>query len=114
VRESPRARHLRVKYGLSEAQFNELADRYFGACWICRKIPKGTLQVDHDHKTGEIRGLLDWWCNKSIGYQWTAERLLSAADYMQGIVYGPPRYGGGAVHYTGYFVPKKKRKANKK
>lgn len=100
--ETPRQRHLRVKYGLEETQYNAMARRYEGECWICRRVPKGRLQVDHDHKTGEIRGLLCWWCNKSLGYQWTRERLMAAAEYM------------APYHFTGYFVPPKKKRRRKK
>lgn len=108
MRETPRQRHLRVKYGITEAQFNELAGRYGGACWICKKVPKGRLQVDHNHKTGEIRGLLCWFDNKALSYQWTAERLSAAYKYIKPL--GAPDYG---PDYTGLFVPKRKRKRRK-
>lgn len=100
--ETPRQRHLRVKYGITEEQYEWLAARYEGRCYICQKVPKGRLQVDHDHKTGEIRGTLCWWCNKSLGYQWTHDRLLAAAEYMD------------PNNYTGLFVPPKKKRRRKK
>ena len=40
-----------------------------GRCDICQKINHGRygLSVDHNHKTGEIRGLLCRKCNMAIG-----------------------------------------------
>jgi hypothetical protein len=42
-----------------------------GRCWICdKKSVSRRLAVDHDHRTGEVRGLLDpddeWGCNYAI------------------------------------------------
>jgi hypothetical protein len=66
-----------------------------GKCWICRKKPKPgkTLNVDHDHKTGQVRGLLDFFCNKfMIGrrrrehaflFTKSAEYLLATKDWRQ-------------------------------
>lgn len=100
--ETPRQRHLRVKYGITEEQYGALAAKQLGRCWVCQKVPKNRLQVDHDHQTGEIRGLLCWWCNKSLGYQWTEARLWQAANYMN------------RFHWTGLFVPPKKKRRRKK
>ena len=56
------------------------------------------LDIDHDHKTGEIRGLLDHRCNRALGYLKNPHHLTMAGRYLAG-------------PYTGYFVPKKKRRA---
>ena len=100
--ESPRARHLRTKYGLTEAAFKRLEDMQEGTCAICHKRPKGRLQVDHDHKSGEIRGLLCWRENKGLDYNWTREKVLSAYHYLD------------PNNWTGLFVPPKKRRKPKK
>jgi hypothetical protein len=43
-----------------------------------------TLAVDHDHKTGKVRGLLCHKCNKSIGgLQDSVVLLRKAADYLE-------------------------------
>ena len=57
-----------------------------GVCAICRKPrPENrTLHVDHDHKTGRIRGLLCFRCNNALGdfeEQWELFQL--AADYLE-------------------------------
>jgi hypothetical protein len=66
---------LKSKYGLTLAEFSRLHERQRGQCKICRRpICKQTTStkrraavVDHDHRTGEIRGLLCHTCNRALG-----------------------------------------------
>ena len=58
-------------YGLTPEQYDELLKRQGGKCAICRARPKSKrLAVDHDHATGEVRGLLcadsERGCNHAI------------------------------------------------
>lgn len=101
--ESARARHLRVKYGLSEDDYNFLFRSGGGVCWLCKEPPKAgkNLQVDHDHATMEVRGLLHPMCNKWLSYFWTPRKLRLAAAYLEG-------------PYTGFFAPRKKRRRKKR
>lgn len=51
--------HIRETYGISYDFYLALYRFQGGRCYICRKIPRARrLAVDHDHGTGEIRGLL--------------------------------------------------------
>jgi len=68
-------RMLRKFYnGFTEVEYNEMSFKQSGTCRICcehetAKI-KGTikrLSVDHDHKTGKVRGLLCNRCNHILG-----------------------------------------------
>src|SRR5215213_1302910 len=60
--------HLRRKFGLSQADYEDLLARQGGGCRICGKRPgKISLHVDHDHETGDIRGLLCVGCNNALG-----------------------------------------------
>lgn len=50
-----------------------------GCCAIC-KAPKGNkLCVDHDHRTGKVRGLLCSNCNAGLGMFKDSEDLLQSA-----------------------------------
>lgn len=50
----------------------------------CHACGKAQTFVDHDHKTGLVRGLLCRNCNLSLGYaQDCAERLRRLADYLE-------------------------------
>jgi hypothetical protein len=51
--------HVRETYGISYDFYLALYRFQGGRCYICRKEPKQRrLAVDHDHETGEVRGLL--------------------------------------------------------
>lgn len=65
-----RSQNLR-KYGLTIDTFNSLWNSCGGKCAICSKplklgSPSG-YAVDHNHLTGEVRGLLCQLCNQGIG-----------------------------------------------
>lgn len=54
-------------------------------CYICGEGPSGKrLQIDHDHETDEIRGLLCGRCNRMLGQALDSEEiLLRALDYLR-------------------------------
>jgi hypothetical protein len=63
--------HLKAAYGITYDDYKALLDWQGGRCYICRRQPKKKrLAVDHDHVTGEVRGLLctdgDRGCNHAI------------------------------------------------
>lgn len=60
--------HLRRKYNFTPEKYNRLLKQQRGVCAICGSPPvKNKLAVDHDHKTGKVRGLLCLNCNLLIG-----------------------------------------------
>lgn len=68
-REKQKCYNLR-RYGLRAAEYYQLLEHQSGACACCgaKKNSDGrALYVDHDHATGEIRGLLCYACNTGIG-----------------------------------------------
>jgi len=72
--------HLRRTFGLSQANYDDLLPKQGGGCRICgRKPGKVALHVDHDHETGEIRGLLCVSCNNALGQFHDDPRLLARA-----------------------------------
>lgn len=57
------------KFNLTPEQYAEMLAYQNGLCAICNNPPeKQRLAVDHDHETGQIRGLLCRGCNLGIGY----------------------------------------------
>jgi hypothetical protein len=80
-----RKSYLRRKYGITLEQYDEMLAAQGGACAICKKPrpEERTLHVDHDHLTGEIRGLLCFRCNNALGdLDEEYELFVKAADYL--------------------------------
>jgi hypothetical protein len=72
-------------YGLTRDQYDELLALQGGVCAICRQKPgKKRLAVDHDHKTGQVRGLLCGRDNHDLlgaGYD-SIPKLQAAVHYL--------------------------------
>jgi hypothetical protein len=80
--------HLKRRYGIGAAEFNELVREQDGVCPICSKV--GPEQVDHDHLTGRIRGVLCFNCNGGLGqFGDNSERLHRAAFYLEDLEQRP-------------------------
>jgi Recombination endonuclease VII len=71
-----RKHRLRIRYGITEEQYDAMLLAQGNKCAICKKdeatcIGNGEgrrrLAVDHDHATGAVRGLLCTPCNNSLG-----------------------------------------------
>ncbi len=60
---------LRYLYDISVDQFDSMFRGQNGACAICGKqnLNGRRLCIDHDHKTGKVRGLLCSPCNGFLG-----------------------------------------------
>lgn len=73
----------RAAYGLSVEELAALEERQGGRCAICGRKPKRRLAIDHDHRTGEVRGLLCRDCNLALGlFGDDVRRLLAALAYL--------------------------------
>lgn len=80
-------------YGLEAGDYDRLLALQGGRCAICRARPKTKrLAVDHDHKTGVVRGLLCSRCNHDLmGSAWDSMAMATALwHYMN----TPPAAGG--------------------
>ena len=78
-------RRLLLKFGMTLEQYEKLYEKQEGKCAICQKYPrKMRLAVDHDHKTGAVRGLLCKRCNHDLlGSAHDSVEILEAAiDYL--------------------------------
>jgi len=57
-----------------------MVEKQEGVCSICKsECDKGRLAIDHDHKTGKVRGLLCRNCNLGLGNFLDNTSLLEAA-----------------------------------
>lgn len=94
--------HLKRHYGITPEQYQELFDKQGGCCVVCGKHQTQLTQrlaVDHNHDTGEIRGLACTYCNhKIIGAHTDGDTLRRLADYVENGV--------------GWYVPSKERKSD--
>lgn len=71
-----------AKYGLSVSDWWFLFDEQDGLCGICQV--KKRLVVDHDHVTGQVRGLLCNSCNTGLGHFGDDEKTLQdAIEYLK-------------------------------
>lgn len=84
--------HLRTRYNLSPAEYDEMAKTQDYKCAICNKDvteniranKQIALSVDHNHKTGAVRELLCMKCNYGLGYfKDNAEILINASEYIK-------------------------------
>lgn len=80
---------LRRKYGISIADYEAMLEAQGGGCAICSGTSAGRkghnrMHVDHDHDTGQVRGLLCHHCNTALGLvKDNADTLRRMADYLE-------------------------------
>lgn len=80
----------RSKYGLSPEAFDALFEKQGGVCAICPQVfdrqakkGPGCVCVDHNHDTGEVRGLLCRGCNVAAGFmEKDTARAIRAVEYL--------------------------------
>lgn len=79
-----RARKLRNFFNISIEEYDIVLAFQGGVCALCRNPPKNIrLAIDHDHKTGQVRGLLCPWCNRAIGqFRDDIEKVKRVYDYF--------------------------------
>ena len=90
--EYSRNRELKRKYKITPNEYKLMWDKQEGRCAICGNPEtirsKGKLimlEIDHDHITNKIRGLLCGTCNKGIGiFNDSIEKLRRAISYLEG------------------------------
>lgn len=80
---------LKKIYDITLVEYTDILKNQNGGCAIChRKTPgrwdRKYLVVDHNHKTGKVRGLLCDPCNKALGhFKDKIENLRNAQTYLE-------------------------------
>jgi len=83
------AARIHRKYGLRLDQVSDMLDDQKGCCAICKEslvTPdcNKTYAIDHDHKTGKVRGLLCSLCNQSLGgFRDNTTYIREAINYLE-------------------------------
>ncbi len=86
-----RDRLLKKAFGITHADYLLLVEKQGNRCAICRsddpsKFTAGNVNwaVDHDHRTGKIRGLLCSRCNRGLGLFLDDVQIISRAiEYLK-------------------------------
>ncbi len=86
-RQSYQRSYILKQYGLTPESFDELLKAQDGKCAICRTSDlgkRGTFYVDHDHASGQLRGLLCLGCNTGLGcFRDSGALLIAASEYLR-------------------------------
>jgi hypothetical protein len=85
-KEQARAAGLRYRHGLTIEAYESMLAGQGGACAICGTSEWGSSgpHVDHDHSTGDIRGILCQTCNIGLGHLGDCvETIKVALDYLE-------------------------------
>ena len=98
--ERARAKRLADLFNITPGEYDQILRFQGGVCAICGLPPKSVrLSVDHNHKTGLVRGLLCWQCNKFVLAMFDKRRIdpRRLYDYITrspaSAALGAPRYG---------------------
>jgi hypothetical protein len=85
--------HLKYKYGVTHEAFMQRWQQQNGCCEICNSnLPdlmsyekrRRAYAIDHNHETGEFRGILCVKCNSLLGMANDSEVILqSAITYLR-------------------------------
>ena len=89
-----KAATLISRYGITQQDYNNQFKLQKGRCAICDIEFDSTIkelrpQIDHDHKTKKVRGLLCGPCNKGLGFfKDDPARLIKASSYLFSVIRG--------------------------
>lgn len=87
-----RDKRLRDQFDISADEWDEVLVFQGGVCALCKELLTRTgknkgkpkpLNTDHDHKTGQTRGILCTGCNRKIPTWMTVEWLEDVLEFMK-------------------------------
>ena len=81
-----RNRHIVNKYGITIDEYESILNEQGGVCAICKQKNPTKIRemaLDHNHDTGQVRGILCENCNRGLGlFKENQEYLNSAIEYL--------------------------------
>lgn len=78
TKNSKRNQNYRHRYGISAADVDRRITLQDGRCAICGK--RRSLNVDHNHTTGELRAMVCHLCNLIVGHLENHPLLVQRAE----------------------------------
>ncbi len=85
--EKEKVRYIKNKYkefGINEDWYKNKLQEQNNKCYICQQLNDKRLDMDHDHKTNKLRGLLCHSCNLLLGCSRDNINILQKAiEYLQ-------------------------------
>ena len=84
-RQYSRNRKLNLRYGVTTKWWDKQFKKQKGCCEICGRHQSElgkTLNVDHNHETGAIRGLICTDCNFKLG-QYENMDIIAIKQYLK-------------------------------
>jgi hypothetical protein len=125
-------KYLRATYHITYEQYCRLREFQGYKCAICKEPEikfRAGMAVDHNHKSGQVRGLLCNFCNRKLG-RWfdNDEHVIAAGAYITlpplvilfGEIITAPHKVGSAVRakalakMNGTQPPKRRKRAKRK
>jgi hypothetical protein len=98
-RRQNREAHLKHTYGISVADFDRMVAEQGGLCACCRE--REPQHVDHDHLSGDIRGVVCFRCNSGIGqFSDRADLMRNAIVYLERTTWQRQRVMPGVYRLT--------------
>jgi hypothetical protein len=83
IRQKVKEYWLRSRYGMEMKDLEALLASQGYCCPICKEKIKNSYHIDHNHDTGEVRGLLCGCCNRGLGiFKDSPSRIQNAFQYL--------------------------------
>jgi len=74
---------LQSNHGITQYDYDQMLLQQNGKCAICEQISIKPLDVDHDHTTNVIRGLVCHRCNLGLRMVDNEKKLQAALEYLK-------------------------------
>ena len=99
-----RIKFIKDAFDLTPPEWDRILAYQGGVCFICEEIIPGHPHTDHNHKTGQVRGILCSVCNRALGkiedprWQKFLKKLYRVVLYLA----SPPATGALGREVFGY------------